>query len=142
MKRTILIISLICAFFPAAAQNARVYTSETRLPNSQISRIYQDRRGYIWLCSEGGLIRFDGMRFETFRHDRERETSISSSSVNQMLEDSRGHTWVATANGLNLFDTEHSEFQRFELHDERNSLVSNLITSTQFASVLPRVPAY
>ena len=131
MKRTILIISLICAFFPAAAQNARVYTSETRLPNSQISRIYQDRRGYIWLCSEGGLIRFDGMRFETFRHDRERETSISSSSVNQMLEDSRGHTWVATANGLNLFDTEHSEFQRFELHDERNSLANPFISWLQ-----------
>ena len=130
MKRYLLFLAFVtAAFAPAAGQTARVYTSENGLPNSQVSQIYQDRSGYIWMCSEGGLIRFDGMRFETFRHDRERETSISSSSVVSMLEDSRGHTWVATVNGLNLFDTEHSEFHRFELHDERNSVVNPYISS-------------
>ena len=117
MKRFIIFLALLAALSPASAQTARVYTSENGLPNSQVSQVYQDQNGYIWMCSEGGLIRFDGMRFETYRHDRERENSISSSSVNRMLEDSRGHTWVATVNGLNLFDTEHSEFRRFELHD-------------------------
>ena len=130
-KRQFLACLLIVLSLPASAQTARVYTSENGLPNSQVSRIYQDRSGYVWMCSEGGLIRFDGMRFETFRHDRERETSISSSSVLHMLEDSRGNTWVATANGLNLFDTEHSEFHRFELHDERNAIDNPYISWLQ-----------
>ena len=131
MRRFFIFLALLAALPHASAQTARVYTSENGLPNSQVSRIYQDRNGYIWMCSEGGLIRFDGMRFETFRHDRERENSISSSSVNSMLEDSRGHTWVATANGLNLFDTEHSEFRRFELHDERNAVANPYISALQ-----------
>ena len=132
-KKRILLSFLVVwtALSTATAQTARLYTSENGLPNSQVSQIYQDRNGYIWMCSEGGLIRFDGMRFESFRHDRERETSISSSSVNFMLEDSRGNTWVATANGLNLFDTGHSEFRRFELHDERNSLANPYISWLQ-----------
>ena len=129
MRRIFIILAFLAVLPHASAQTARVYTSENGLPNSQISQVYQDRNGYIWMCSEGGLIRFDGMRFETYRHDRERENSISSSSVNSMLEDSRGHTWVATANGLNLFDTEHSEFRRFELHDERNSVINPYISA-------------
>ena len=135
MRRFLLFITLaVSALAPAAGQNVRVYTSENGLPNSQVSRIYQDKRGYIWMCSEGGLIRFDGMRYETFRHDRERETSISSSSVQEMLEDSRGNTWVATASGLNLFDPEHSEFHRFELRDDRNAV------SNPYVSWLQEVP--
>jgi len=125
MKRYFLFFALITTVLtPAAGQTARLYMSENGLPNSQVSSIYQDGDGYIWMCSEGGLIRFDGMRFETFRHDRDRATSISSSSVNCMLEDSRGNTWVATANGLNRFDTEHSEFHRFELRDEQKAIVN------------------
>ena len=131
MKRILIFITLLATLPHVAAQNARLYTSENGLPNSQVSRIYQDRSGYIWMCTEGGLIRFDGMRFETFRHDREQENSLSSSSVNCMMEDSRGNTWVGTANGLNLFDTEHSVFHRFELHDERNSIINPYISWLQ-----------
>ena len=131
MRHIFIILAFLAVLPYASAQTARVYTSENGLPNSQVSHIYQDKNGYIWMCSEGGLIRFDGMRFETFRHDRERENSISSSSVNNMVQDSRGNTWVATANGLNLFDMEHSEFRRFELHDERNSVANPYISALQ-----------
>lgn len=134
MRRFLLFLTFLLAFQQAFGQNARIYLPETGLPNSQVNRIYQDRKGYMWFCTEGGLIRFDGMRFETFRHDRERETSLSSSSVNSMLEDSRGNTWVATANGLNLFDPGHNEFRRFELHDERNAI------SNPYVSWLLEVP--
>ena len=60
------------AFLQATGQNARLYLPETGLPNSQVNRICQERSDYIWICTEGGLIRFDGMRFETYQHDRER----------------------------------------------------------------------
>ena len=116
MKKSLILLVLLSATFQTAlAQTSRLYTSELGLPNSQINRICQDRHGYIWMCSEGGLIRFDGMRFETYRHDRENERSLTSSSVTDMLEDSRGTTWVGTANGLNLFDPEQASFSLFEL---------------------------
>ena len=116
MKNRLILFALLSAFVQTAfAQTSRLYTSEMGLPNSQINRICQDRRGYIWMCSEGGLIRFDGMRFETYRHDRGNGRSLTSSSVTDMLEDSRGTTWIGTANGLNLFDPEQASFSLFEL---------------------------
>ena len=114
-KRLILLVLLSAALQTAFAQTSRLYTSELGLPNSQINRICQDRHGYVWMCSEGGLLRFDGMRFETYRHDRENPRSLTSSSVTDMLEDSQGTTWVGTANGLNLFDPEQASFSLFDL---------------------------
>ena len=122
-----LFLILLAAPLGAAAQTARLYTSETGLPNSQVNRISQDRNGYIWLCSEGGLIRFDGMRFETYRHDRENANSLSSSSVLDMLEDRLGTTWVGTANGLNVFDSEHASFSLFELPNSQTGAASPYI---------------
>ena len=130
MKKERILLSLVVSglvLSPAAAQNARLYTPEIGLPNSQINHIYQDRNGYMWLCTEGGLIRFDGMRFETFRHDRENENSLASSSVLDMIEDDHGTKWVGTANGLDVFDSEHISFCRFELPDGQTAAGSPYI---------------
>ena len=103
------------AILQATGQNARLYLPETGLPNSQVNRICQDRSDYIWICTEGGLIRFDGMRFETYQHDRERANWIASSSVIDMLEDRQGTKWIGTAAGLDILDSEHSTFTHFDL---------------------------
>ena len=104
------------AFLTATGQNARLYLPETGLPNSQVNRIYQDRTDYIWICTEGGLVRFDGMRFETYQHDRESANCLSSSSVIDMVEDSRGTKWIGTAAGLDILDSEYASFTHFDLH--------------------------
>ena len=117
MKRIFLSVALLLgAFLPAAGQNARLYLPETGLPNSQVNRIYQDRSDYIWICTEGGLVRFDGMRFETYQHDRESANCLSSSSVIDMVEDSRGTKWIGTAAGLDILDSEYASFTHFDLH--------------------------
>jgi signal transduction histidine kinase/ligand-binding sensor domain-containing protein/CheY-like chemotaxis protein/AraC-like DNA-binding protein len=117
MKRFLLSATLLLgAFLPLAGQNARLYQPETGLPNSQVNRIYQDRSDYIWICTEGGLVRFDGMRFETYQHDRESENCLSSSSVIDMVEDGRGTKWIGTAAGLDILDSEYSSFTHFDLH--------------------------
>ena len=118
----VFVFALVLApLVPATAQNARLYTPEIGLPNSQLNHICQDRSAYIWLCTEGGLIRFDGMRFESYRHDRENENSLASSSVMDMLEDRHGTKWVGTANGLDIFDSEHISFSRFELPNNQTA---------------------
>ena len=128
IRRIFLLFGLAaCSFLPAAAQNSRLYTPEFGLPNSQLNRLYQDRSGYIWMCTEGGLIRFDGLRFESFRHDRENENSLSGTSVLDMLEDNRGTKWVGTANGLNIFDSEHNSFRLFELPNPQASAANPYI---------------
>ena len=118
MKRSFLLIMFLAVFIQAAGQNARLYLPETGLPNSQINRIYQDHSEYLWLCTEGGLIRFDGLRFETYRHERENQNSLASSSVIDMLEDRQGTKWVGTATGLDIFDSGYSSFTHFSLRED------------------------
>lgn len=129
-----LLLALLVASVPATAQVARLYTPEDGLINSQVNRVCQDARGSIWICTEGGLVRFDGMGFETFRHDRENPNSILSDSVHDFLEDSRGTKWVATASGLALFDSDYNRFRPFDLHDARNA------SSSQFIGQVVEIP--
>ncbi|NLZ19139.1 MAG: hypothetical protein GXY24_02545 [Bacteroidales bacterium] len=92
MKRGCFILLTLILLCPLRSfgQAARLYTSDNGLPSSQINKIHQDDKGVIWLGTEGGLIRFDGLDFETFRHDRTKENALSSSSVNEIYQDSYG----------------------------------------------------
>ena len=80
-KGLILSILLTAALQTALAQTSRLYTSELGLPNSQINRICQDGQGFLWVSTEGGLLRYDGVYFEEFRHDQNNDYSLLSDSV-------------------------------------------------------------
>ena len=45
---------------------ARSWTTEDGLPNNTVHAIAQTPDGYLWLGTPGGLVRFDGIRFEDF----------------------------------------------------------------------------
>ena len=42
------------------------YTTYDGLVQSQVNRIVQDSKGYLWICTKGGLSRFDGAKFQNF----------------------------------------------------------------------------
>ena len=130
-KRFIFLCLGLLAALPLAGQTARLYTPDSGLDNTQINRIRQDGDGILWICSEGGLVRFDGQGFETLRHDRDNPNSISSESVHDFFEDSRGAKWIATAEGLDIFDADYNRFRHFDLPDPRrpgaNSFIVQLL---------------
>jgi ligand-binding sensor domain-containing protein/signal transduction histidine kinase len=41
----------------------RIWQTQQGLPDGAITRIIQDRQGYLWIATENGLYRFDGVRF-------------------------------------------------------------------------------
>ncbi len=42
------------------------YTTYDGLVQSQVNSIMQDSKGYLWVCTKGGLSRFDGKNFQNF----------------------------------------------------------------------------
>ena len=62
--------------------------------------ILQDRRGYVWLATEEGLDRFDGLSFKVYKHDPAEAASLPSSFVWDVEEDASGDLWIATTGGL------------------------------------------
>lgn len=100
------------------AQMARLYTSGSGLANSQINSIYQDSNGFMWISTENGLSRFDGINFSTFRSDRSLPTSIASNMVLTTFEDSHKVFWVGTSAGLQIFNSEYNSFTEVPLVSE------------------------
>jgi ligand-binding sensor domain-containing protein len=80
----------------AQTLNFRQYTSADGLPQSQVMGMYQDRLGYMWFATYGGLSRFDGSQFRTYT----KEDGLSANAAFDIIEDSRGRMLVATSGGL------------------------------------------
>ena len=51
---------------PLAQYSHSVWRTENGLPQNTVRSIVQTRDGYIWLATDDGLVRFDGIRFVTF----------------------------------------------------------------------------
>lgn len=74
-----------------------VWTTESGLPQSSVLAIAQTPDGYLWLGTEEGLLRFDGVRFVTF--DKRNTPSLLSDEVDALLVDHNGDLWMGTRGG-------------------------------------------
>lgn len=73
------------------------------LPSSYIYAIRQAKDGFIWIGSNDGLARFDGVDFRVWRHDPDDNGSLSTNDISAVLLDSRGRLWCGgEAGGINL----------------------------------------
>ncbi len=73
---------------------------EQGLSQSTVMQVLQDRTGYIWLATEDGLNRYDGVSFRVYSHDPGDPASLPSSFVWALAEDGNGNLWAATTSGL------------------------------------------
>lgn len=75
-----------------------VWLTENGLPQNTVHSIAQTRDGYIWLGTEEGLARFDGVRFTVF--DKQNTPQLKSNYIRTLLADRQGALWIGTAEGL------------------------------------------
>ncbi len=126
----LLALSLILTVHTAAyGQMARLYTSENGLPSSQVNNIYQDSRGFIWISTENGLARFDGMEMHCLQSDRDSGGSLASNLVLTTLEDRSGVFWTGTSKGLQTYDYESWGFTSVDLGDSAVPLSNQHVSS-------------
>jgi ligand-binding sensor domain-containing protein/DNA-binding response OmpR family regulator len=90
---------------------------EEGLSQSTVYSIMQDSHGFMWFGTRtGGLNKYDGYEFSTFRNDLSDTTSISDNEVISLLEDMQNFIWVGTRHGgLNKLDPSTGKFQAYPL---------------------------
>ncbi len=76
----------------------QAWRTDSGLPQNTVHSILQTRDGYLWLGTDGGLVRFDGIDFVTF--DAENTPQLKSDTVYDLLQDESGGLWISTAAGL------------------------------------------
>ena len=57
--------------------------------------ILKDSRGYLWLCANPGLYRYDGKAFKHYSFSFGDSSTISTNRATHILEDKEGFLWVS-----------------------------------------------
>ena len=84
---------------------------DENFPQSTISDITQSKRGFIWLGTDNGLLRYDGYHFFRYYTKNKEDGTISDNKINSVFEDSSENIWVATSHGVNLYNRNTNNFR-------------------------------
>ncbi len=88
------------------------------LPDSRAEAVVQDTSGYIWIGTQGGLVRHEGRQLRVIGSDPERPNPLPGSNIMSLLATSDGSLWAAVENsGVVQIDSDLSQ-RRHLLPDE------------------------
>lgn len=78
------------------------WSIEQGLPQISALAITQDRQGYLWVGTQAGLARFDGVRFTAY--NPENTPGLAGIWINDLHVDPGNRLWVSTYRGLTLHE--------------------------------------
>ncbi|MCA1939986.1 MAG: hypothetical protein LDL26_03215, partial [Caenispirillum bisanense] len=90
------------------------------LPYPVALGLSQDRHGFMWFATPGGVARWDGYHMRVFRHDADSAGSLPEDIVTAAATDAAGRVWFGTGSGVVFRYDDATE--RFVAH--RNADVS------------------
>ncbi|MGH9406664.1 MAG: two-component regulator propeller domain-containing protein [Terriglobia bacterium] len=97
-----------------AQYSHEVWQTESGLPQDSVLAITQSHDGYLWLGTEEGLARFDGVDFTVF--NTRNTPALGMDTITALLEDRSGSLWIGT-NGGGLTRLHDGRFTRFTTRD-------------------------
>jgi ligand-binding sensor domain-containing protein/serine phosphatase RsbU (regulator of sigma subunit) len=95
-----LFVCFTCFFSFSQINNFKQWSIKDGLPQSTVYCIKQDKRGYIWIGTNGGLCCFDGRAFKTFT----KKDGLAGNTVRALLIDSEEKIWIGTEEGISIYD--------------------------------------
>jgi ligand-binding sensor domain-containing protein len=72
------------------------YSIAEGLPSSETYFVHQDKKGYIWICTDRGVVRYNGYKMRVFTE----KDGLPDNVVFKIYEDYKGRLWFLTYNGL------------------------------------------
>jgi len=98
------------------------WDTEDGLPHNLVRCIFQTRDGYLWVGTQQGLARFDGLTFTVFNQHNTPE--ISSTIITSFAETRDGSLWVGTSVGLLRYQD-----GRFKAYGRADGLKADTVNS-------------
>ena len=95
----------------------RHYSRATGLPSDYVNSMYQDKKGYIWIATDKGICRYNGVKYEYFSTDN----GLPDNMAYDFYEDKQNNIWIKCYGGkYAMFDgqtlTNYSKKYPEQLH--------------------------
>jgi ligand-binding sensor domain-containing protein/serine phosphatase RsbU (regulator of sigma subunit) len=96
------------------------------LPVTTAFSIVQDQKGFIWVATIDGLMRYDGYHFVAYKNNYNDSASLSDNTLSTLLVGKDNKLWAGTySGGLNCLDISTGKFKRYQNIPGNNSSLSN-----------------
>ncbi|OAV45961.1 two-component regulator propeller domain-containing protein [Lewinella sp. 4G2] len=121
MRFLIFIVSLLLLAAPVDGQpyGFLTWSVEDGLPQSQVTALAEDQRGYLWVGTNGGgVARFDGASFKTFGV----ADGLADNFIRGLAVDEAGVIYALTRRGFATWHPDSSSFSLQEVVDENGKL--------------------
>ncbi len=110
-------------------------TNPPNITSERILSIARDSTGYIWIGTDEGLNRFDGVKTTNYRSNIFDTTTISSNRIWDVFVDSKNNVWVLNDRGVDRYSQQLNSFTRFKTESRPIHLLNTqdtlLITTRQ-----------
>lgn len=95
------------------------------LPSSESYMVFQDSKGFIWMGTDNGVVKYDGHEFVTYNIS----LGLTDNTVFGFVEDNAGRIWFRTYNGA-LSYYENDTIRSYAYNDRLKSTInSNILLS-------------
>ncbi len=81
--------------------SARVWQADDGLPENRVVGVVQSSDGFLWVATQGGLVRFDGVRFQ--KVSLAGSPGMIAGTMRILMLDHAGRIWLAKEEGGTLF---------------------------------------
>ncbi|NOU61758.1 hybrid sensor histidine kinase/response regulator transcription factor [Marinifilum caeruleilacunae] len=97
------------------------------LSQNEVTSIIQDKYGFMWFGTRGGLNRYDGYTFKHFKPDKNNGKSLNCPSIERLYLDRKGDIWIGTkSGGYSIYDCKKEHF--YHLHKEQSDKLSRVLS--------------
>ncbi|MDO6719522.1 EAL domain-containing protein [Psychrosphaera sp. 1_MG-2023] len=86
---------------------------ESSLPHPTVFDVVQDKEGFIWFATQGGIAKFNGTNSTLYSAVSANENGLNSNWIWQLLVDSEGRVWATSNSGIHLYIPEKDKFINF-----------------------------
>ena len=136
IKNTIFVIFLfISSLFSLSAGKIQFsfekFPYNDKLPANSVTRIYNDKEGYMWFGTKDGLCRFDGYDMKVFRSSASTPFKLSNNEIQCIAEDNDQRLWVGTYEGINIIDKKNYSIKKLDNKYVRNEWINSILTDSK-----------
>ncbi len=130
----ILFISIVFCF---ASINGKAQMNQSLFDNYSVADgmtdktihcVFQDSKGWIWIGTDFGILRFDGYTFKPFTFDSPESKVLNTSLIRAIYEDKNGAIWFGTElNGIFKYDRNYYRLEQLERSVLSNSSIWSIV---------------